>query len=155
MKASAPAASRAAATDDLVTFRVGRQWLGLPVATVQEVLTAQRLAPVPLAPPAVAGFLNLRGQIVTAIDLRTALGEPPDPSADAPETFDVVVRDDDELFALVVDGIGDVITIAAAECDAPPATLAGSWAAACAGAVRRERDVLLILDLARILRADA
>lgn len=149
----------APAGGDHVTFRVGRQWLGLPVATVQEVLVAQRLAPVPLAPPVVAGFLNLRGQIITAVDLRVALGvvsagasgDAPAPGAPAP--YDVVVRDGDELFALLVDEVGDVLPVAAAEVTAVPATLGAAWRTACGGAVRRTHDVLLVLDLPRLLRA--
>ena len=140
-------------TRDHVTFRVGHQWVGLPVETVQEVLVAQRLAPVPLAPPAVAGFLNLRGQIVTAVDLRTGLATGPS-VADA-AVFDVVVRHDDELFALLVDEVGDVLPLAGADVGAPPPALRDPWRAACSGAVRRDHDVLLVLDLPRLLRIDA
>ncbi|HEY0779721.1 MAG TPA: chemotaxis protein CheW [Gemmatirosa sp.] len=142
------------ATRDHVTFRVGQQWVGLPVETVQEVLVAQRLAPVPLAPRAVAGFLNLRGQIVTAVDLRTGLAvEGRAPGADD-AVFDVVVRDDDELFALLVDEVGDVLPLADADVGPPPTTLRDPWRSACAGAVRRDADVLLVLDLPRLLRID-
>ncbi|MCH6555004.1 MAG: chemotaxis protein CheW [Chloroflexi bacterium] len=63
--------------DGFVTFRVAEQWLGIPVVLVQEVLVEQRISPVPLSPDEVAGFLNLRGQIVTAIELRARLGLPP------------------------------------------------------------------------------
>ena len=62
-----------------VTFRLDGQWLGVPVVLIQEVLTGQRVTPVPLSPPEVEGFLNLRGQIVTAVDLRSVLGLPPRP----------------------------------------------------------------------------
>lgn len=141
------------AARDHVTFRVGHQWVGLPVGTVQEVLVAQRLAPVPLAPPAVAGFLNLRGQIVTAVDLRTGLATRGDAPGEA--RFDVVVRHDDELFALLVDEVGDVLPLADADVGPPPAALRDPWRAACAGAVRRDHDVLLVLDLPRLLRLDA
>lgn len=146
---------------DHVTFRVGRQWLGLSVAAVQEVLAAQRLAAVPLAPAAVAGFLNLRGQIVTAVDLRTLLGgplggpmtsTPDDVDAGTSSRCDVVVRDGDELFALLVDEVGDVVPVAAADVRPLPSTLSGAWRAACAGALRRPHDVLLVLDLPQLLR---
>ena len=151
--------SAAAAARDHVTFRVAHQWLGLPVSAVQEVLVAQRLAPVPLAPSAVAGFLNLRGQIVTAVDLRTGLSGPrgalaADPAHDAPTEapFDVVVRHDDELFALLVDEVGDVLPFSARDVADPPPTVRDPWRAVCAGAVRRAHDVLLVLDLPRLLQ---
>ena len=140
-----------AGTATLVTFRVAGQWLGLPVDAVQEVLTAQRLAPVPLAPPETAGLLNLRGQIVTAVDLRIALGEPARPVDD--ERFDIVVRDDDELFALAADAVGDVIAVEPDRFESLPTTLAPHWRAASAAAIRRDDDVLLVLDLGRVLRA--
>lgn len=147
-------AARDVASRGHVTFRVGHQWVGLPVETVQEVLVAQRLAAVPLAPPAVAGFLNLRGQIVTAVDLRTGLASVPRTAADDGAVFDVVVRDDDELFALLVDEVGDVLPLARADVGPPPPALRDPWRAACSGAVRRDHDVLLVLDLPRLLRID-
>ncbi len=145
-----------AKTHDHVTFRVAHQWVGLPVHAVQEVLVAQRLAPVPLAPGAVAGFLNLRGQIVTAVDLRVALVGAPVLQAnvsDDAEHFDVVVRDDGELFALLVDEVGDVLPFASGDVGAPPPGLRGPWRGTCTGAVRRDDDVLLMLDLPRLLSA--
>lgn len=150
---TAPARAVGVDGDALVTFHVGAQWLGLPVGSVQEVLTAQRRAVVPLAPPEIAGLLNLRGQIVTAVDLRVALGT--GARDDAAPCYDIVVRDDDELFALVVDGVGDVLPVDPDRLERPPATLAPRWAGACLAAVRRDHDVLLVLDLGRVLRAAA
>jgi purine-binding chemotaxis protein CheW len=146
-------ATAPAGTATLVTFRVAAQWLGLPVAAVQEVLTAQQLAPVPLAPPETAGLLNLRGQIVTAVELRVALGEPPRAPGD--ERYDIVVRDDDELFALAADAVGDVIAVEPDRFEPLPTTLGPRWTAACTAAVRRDDDVLLVLDLGRVLSATA
>lgn len=89
------------ATSEYVTFRLADQWIGIPVLIVQEVLVAQRIARVPMAPAAIAGFLNLRGQIVTAVDLRTTLGLP---ARDADTEFmNVVVRHESELFAFMVE----------------------------------------------------
>jgi purine-binding chemotaxis protein CheW len=86
------------------TFQVAGGLYGLPVACVHEVLRAQPLTRVPLAPPAVAGLLNLRGQIVPAVDLRALFGREP---GESPGGL-VVVRAADGLTALIVDGIGDV-----------------------------------------------
>ena len=118
----------AGATSEFVTFRLADQWLGIPVLIVQEVLVAQRIARVPMAPPTIAGFLNLRGQIVTAVDLRTALGLPAR-AADT-EYMNVVVRHESELFAFLVDEVGDVVSVADEAIDAPLATLDARWRAA-------------------------
>ncbi len=147
--------ARAAAhtsTHEYVTFALGDQWIGIPVGSVQEVLVAQRIARVPLAPAAVAGFLNLRGQIVTSIDLRTTLGLPP---REAEVTFmNVVVRHDGELFAFMVDDVGDVLAFDDDAIEDTPATLDARWRSACHGIVRREHDLLLILDVQSFLRLD-
>ncbi|MBK8249682.1 MAG: chemotaxis protein CheW [Gemmatimonadetes bacterium] len=137
---------------EFVTFRVDGQWLGVPVATVQEVLLAQRMAVVPLAPAEVAGFLNLRGQIVTALDLRTRLDMPGEPRlADA---MNVVVRHDGELFSLLVDDVGDVLAIDAEQLEPVPLTLDAGWRAVSSGIVRRDTNLLAVLDVGALLRLD-
>lgn len=139
--------------NEFVTFQVDGQWLGVPVATVQEVLLAQRMAVVPLAPAEVAGFLNLRGQIVTALDLRTRLDMPGEPRlADA---MNVVVRHDNELFSLLVDDVGDVLAIDADELEPVPLTLDPAWRAVSCGIVRRDTNLLAVLDVSALLRLDA
>jgi len=138
------------ATDvrELVTFRVAEQWFGVPVLAVQEVLVAQRVARVPLAPAEVTGLLNLRGQIVTAINLhrRMQLGIAPD---GAP--MNVVVRDGEELFAFVVDEVGDVVPVPDQAFESVPATLDTCWKGVCVGVVQRESDLLAVLDPRRVL----
>lgn len=135
---------------EFVTFRVNDQWLGVPVGIVQEVLLAQRLAVVPLAPAEVAGFLNLRGQIVTAFDLRTRLEIAGD--SDLASAMNVVVRQDDELFSLIVDEAGDVLAVDGEHVEAVPSSLDSCWRAASRGIVRRDRDLLVVLDVAALLR---
>ncbi len=149
-----PASGRGttATLSEYVTFRLADQWLGIPVDTVQEVLMAQRIARVPMAPTAIAGFLNLRGQIVTAVDVRTTLALPPrDPSH---AVMNVVVRHDGELFAFMVDDVGDVVAVNDDALDVTPPTLDARWRAACQGIVRRDDDLLLILDVQADLRLD-
>jgi purine-binding chemotaxis protein CheW len=133
---------------ELVTFRVGTQWFGLPVDTVQEVLPAQRLAGIPLAPREVAGFLNLRGQIVTAIDMHLRLDVPAS-TDEAPMV--VVVRDGAELFALLADEVDDVIAVPAAAVERAPSTLDPHWRAVAEGLVRRQHDLLVIASVPALL----
>ncbi len=137
---------------EYVTFRVHSQWMGIPVMMVQEVLTAQRIALVPLTGDAVAGFLNLRGQIVTALELRTTLELPPRP-ADA-EFMNVVVRHEDELFAFMVDEVGDVVSVTSSSIEPTPATLGARWSAVCSGIVRRESEILVVVNVPELLRLE-
>jgi purine-binding chemotaxis protein CheW len=148
----------------LVTFRLAGQWFGVPVSSVQEVLLPQPVARIPLAPRELAGFLNLRGQIVTVIDLASRLGytqrqlgqpsEPPSVGAapmDALLGMDVVVRDGGELFALHVDEVGEVVTVLANAVEPMPATLDRRWCDVCTGVVRRTQDVIMVLDTNRVV----
>lgn len=134
---------------ELVSFRVGGQLLGMPVRVVQEVLTAQRITPVPMARPEVAGFLNLRGQIVTAVDLRARLGL--SPRSDGEEAMNVVARDREELFSLLVDEVGDVIEVSADMFEPPPPTLASRWRDVCAGVYRLRGELLVSIDVPALL----
>ncbi len=137
---------------EYVTFRLADQWLGIPVMGVQEVLTSQRVARVPMAPTAIAGFLNLRGQIVTALDLRSTLGL----AARGPddEVMNVVVRHEGELFAFMVDEVGDVVSVTNQSVQPTPASLDARWRAASVGIVRREHDLLLVLSVNEVIRLE-
>lgn len=105
------------------TFHLGEELLALRVEDVQEVLMPQPLTPVPLAPGYVVGLLNLRGQILAAVDLRRRLGFPP--RQGEAENL-VVVRGSEQLMALLVDSIGDVLELPEEAWRAPPDTLAAA-----------------------------
>jgi purine-binding chemotaxis protein CheW len=134
---------------DFVTIRIGVQEFGVPVMQVRDVLRRQHLTPVPLSPRAIAGLLNLRGRIVTAIDLRERLGLPP-LSADA-ETANIVVEQDGEPYALVVDNVGDVLQIDERQFEAVPSVLDPRWRAAASAVYPTEAGLIVLLDIARLL----
>jgi purine-binding chemotaxis protein CheW len=136
------------ASDEVVTFRVGAQWFGVAVLQVQEVIGHQRIARVPLAAPGIAGLLNLRGQIVTAIDLHQRLEIL---RLTSESLMNVVVRDGDELFALIVDEVGDVAAVPPDTLEPVPASLAGAWARVCTGVVRMDQGLLAVIDVTRLL----
>jgi purine-binding chemotaxis protein CheW len=117
------------------------------VLKVQEVIRYQETTRVPLAPPEVAGLINLRGQIVTAIDLRRRLGLGARPAEDAP--LNVVVRADDGAVSLLVDEIGDVLKVPETLFEPPPATLKGPARELIRGAYKLDGRLLLILDVER------
>src|SRR5215468_4965940 len=105
------------------TFFVGGHYFGLDVLKVQEVIRYQEMTRVPLAPPEVRGLINLRGQIVTAIDLRRRLELSERPADQLP--VNVVVQTDDGAVSLLVDEIGDVLEVREKLFERPPDTLRG------------------------------
>lgn len=132
----------------LVTFWVEKMFLGVEVAQVQEVLEAQPITQVPLAPQAISGLMNLRGEIVIAMDMRRRLSVP-----DAPPDLarmNIVVRTSDGPLSLVVDQIGDVLQPNADDIEPLPATLRGPVRAFASQIVRLPDQVLLILDAEKI-----
>src|SRR5690606_35776100 len=103
------------------TFTLDGLLFGVEVATVQEVIRYQDMTEVPLARRVVRGLINLRGQIVTALDLRRRLDLSERPEGDHP--MDIVVRTDDGAVSFLVDDIGDVVEVVAASFELPPETL--------------------------------
>jgi len=148
-KTARKAAGDEAGTSEYVTAMVGNQLCGCPVLMVQDVLGPQTIARVPLAPPEVAGSLNLRGRIVTALDMRVCLNLPPRP-AELRE-MSIVVDHDGELYALAVDSVGEVVAVRDADFQRPPPTLEEGWREVATGVFRMEDRLLLVLDVARLL----
>jgi purine-binding chemotaxis protein CheW len=135
------------------TFHLGGLFLGVEVRQVQEVIRYQTMTPVPLAPPMIQGLINLRGQIVTAIDLRRRLALPPRPDDQLP--MNVVVRGDDGAVSLLVDGIGDVVEIEDDAYERPPETLSGTARELVTGVYKLRDRLLLILDTERAISLPA
>ena len=129
------------------TFLLGSHYFGIDVLNVQEVIRHQEMTRVPLAPAAVRGLINLRGQIVTAIDLRRRLGLPDRPEGALP--VNVVVRTDDGAVSLLVDEIGDVLRVPDEAFERPPEPLRGEGRELIRGAYKLHGRLLLILDTAR------
>jgi purine-binding chemotaxis protein CheW len=129
----------------LSTFLVDGQLFGVEVATVQEAVRYQAMTRVPLAPPALSGLINLRGQVITAVDLRRRLGFP-DRSADE-LPMDVIVHTNDGLVSLLVDRIGDVVEVSEEAFEEPPETLPGIARALIRGAYKLDDALLLSLDV--------
>ncbi|MDJ0948527.1 MAG: chemotaxis protein CheW [Alphaproteobacteria bacterium] len=135
--------------EEFVTITIGEQWFGVPVLTVQDVLVAQKITSIPLAPPEVAGALNLRGRIVTAIDVRQRLRLPQrDPDQ---HSMSVVVDHGGELYSLIVDSVGEVLGLNKADFERNPSTLDAVWREVSAGVYQLEGKLLLILDVERLL----
>lgn len=134
------------------TFFLDGLYFGVEVLCVQEVIRYQALTRVPLAPPVVEGLINLRGQIVTAIDLRRRLGLRPRAVDRLP--MNVVVRTVDGAVSLLVDEIGDVVDVRDAAFEPTPATIKGRATDLIAGVYKLNGRLLLTLDVARTVTLD-
>jgi purine-binding chemotaxis protein CheW len=131
------------------TFFLDSLFFGVEVQRVQEVLREQEMTRVPLAPPVVNGLINLRGQIVTAIDLRRRLELRERASDRAP--MNVVVRTDDGAVSLLVDDIGDVIKVQSDTFEPPPETLTGVTRHLIRGIHKLDTQLMLVLDIDRTI----
>lgn len=142
-----------AETSQYCTFYLDGLFFGVGVLTVQEVIRYQEMTRVPLAPAVVHGLINLRGQIVTAIDLRRQLGLRQRPADQFP--MNVVVRTDDGAVSLLVDEIGDVMEVGAENFERPPDTIHGAARDMIRGVYKLKDCLLLILDTERAVLAAA
>lgn len=138
--------------DSFCTFRLGSLNLGVEVSNVQEVIRYQPTTRVPLTSTSVHGLMNLRGQIVTAINLRSRLGLPAS-EIDTP-LMNVVVRSTDGPVSLLVDEIGDVVEVDRERFEPPPETLQGPHREFIRGAMKLDDNLLLLLDTSSVLRAE-
>ncbi|WP_432510811.1 MULTISPECIES: chemotaxis protein CheW [Kineococcus] len=134
------------------TFHLAGHLFGVEVRRVQEVLTEQPRTPAPLAPYAVAGLINLRGQVVTALDLRRRLNMPD--RAEGKVAMNVVVRAAEEVWSLLVDSIGGVIEVTDSTFEPPPDTLSGPIRELIRGAYKLDDALLLVLDVDKALEIE-
>lgn len=134
-------------THQFCTFFLEGHYFGVPVQQVQEVLRYQEMTEVPLVSRVVRGLINLRGQIITAIDLRRQLGMKDRPEKQKP--MNVIMRTDDGAYSLLVDEIGDVIEVEDNSFEPPPDTLQGIAKGMLRGVHKLPNQLLLILDSER------
>lgn len=131
----------------LATFVLDGAHYGVDVLLVQEALRSQVRTRVPLAPPGIAGLVNLRGEVVLSVDLRVRLGRKP--LADDADPMMVVVQVDGEPVSLLVDEVGDVVDVEDSQFETPPDTLAPELRELILGAYKLPTGLLLALDVAR------
>jgi purine-binding chemotaxis protein CheW len=140
-------------TKQFCTFYLAGQFFGVPVEQVQEVIRYMEITRVPLVSEVVRGLINLRGQIVTAIDLRRRLGMAERGADQWP--MNVVVRTDDGAVSLLVDDIGDVMEVAQDSYEGPPRNMLAQQKELVQGVYKLEGRLLLVLDTERALQAGA
>ncbi len=137
-----------AETKQFCTFYVNDILFGVEVLDVQEVLRYQDMTDVPLAPSEIQGLINLRGQIITAIDLRNRMNLPQRP--DGAKPMNVVIRANDEVISFLVDSIGDVLDVEEQDFEPPPRTVDDATRELVSGVSKlKEKTLMMILDAAK------
>jgi purine-binding chemotaxis protein CheW len=134
---------------EYVTVMIGNQLFGLPISRVQDVFMPDRLTRVPLSSPEIAGVLNLRGRIVTAIDMRRRLGLPPRTDGKPPMAVGIELRG--ESYGLLIDTVGEVLKLADGTGEPNPVNLDQHLARVSGGVHRLEGQLMVILDVDRVL----
>jgi purine-binding chemotaxis protein CheW len=133
---------------EYVTVTLDDQLFGLPIGRVQDVFIPDRLTRVPLASPQIAGVLNLRGRIVTAIDMRRRLGLPARDGKTPAIAVGIELKG--ESYGLLVDAVGEVMKLAKDACEVKPANLDAGLAEVTAGVYRLDGQLLVVLDIDRV-----
>jgi purine-binding chemotaxis protein CheW len=137
------------AVTEYVTTMIGGQLFGMPISRVQDVFMPERLTRVPLSSGDVAGVLNLRGRIVTAIDMRARLGLPKNDDGKPPMAVGVDLRG--ESYGLLIDSIGEVLKLADDSREVNPVNLDPRLTRMASGVHRLEGQLMVVLDVDRIL----
>ena len=136
-------------TTEYVTLLIAEQLFGVQVKLIHDVFSPQALTPVPLAAPEVAGVLNLRGRIVTAVDARVKLGLPPrEPEA---PMMAVGVEKNGESYGILIDSVGEVLRLNVADFESNPANLDACWQTVSGGVYRLDGKLLVVLDIDKII----
>lgn len=131
-----------------VTLTIAGQLFGIPVLDVHDVLKDQRINFIPLAPNEVAGSLNLRGRIVTAIDMRRRLGAAPDEAHKS--SMSLVVENHGEMYSLMVDSVGEVLSLPNSRFEKTPPTVEANWRDVARGVFRLEKSLMIVLDVEKL-----
>jgi len=137
-------------TKQFVTMNVDGQLFGIPVLTVQDILRPQKITSIPLSPPEILGSINLRGRIVTVINMRARLHLPEHENVD--ECMQVVVDHKDDQYSLVVDSVGEVLTLPLADFETSPPNMESNWLEVSLGIYRLKTNLMVVLDIENLLR---
>jgi len=145
-----PINSKETHTAELLTCRVGEQWIGFRVQQVREVVKQQLRTHMPKAPDAVAGLINLRGRVITELEVRQVIGLP---KREEHEPFHVAIVEtmSGEDFGLIVDDVGEVITMDEGAFEPTPQSLAMVWRQVSDGVLKLQDRVLVLVNVDRII----
>tara|TARA_B100000315_G_scaffold260510_1_gene322484 strand:+ start:5522 stop:6004 length:483 start_codon:yes stop_codon:yes gene_type:complete len=136
--------------EEYVTFKIDGQLFGISVLQVQDILKPEDIAFVPLAPPEVKGSINLRGRIVTVIDVRVRLGL--SATLLGEDSMGVTVEHQNELYTMLVDEIGEVLNLNPDHREKVPGTMDPTWREFAEAIFQLEDDLMIVLDVGQLLR---
>lgn len=140
--------------DDFLSFTVGDQMFGISILKVRDILRPKNITAIPMAPPHIKGSINLRGRIVTLISLRTCLGMNQRAAAEdgqVPTDMGITIEHDDDLYALLVDSMGNVISLSADGLENLPGMLDPLWREFSLGVYRLEGALMVVLDPEKLI----
>jgi len=135
---------------ELLTCLVGDQWIGLKVQNVREVVTKQLRTEMPLSPDCVMGLINLRGKVITEIEVRTVVGLP-HRDEDKPLHVAIVETDNGEDFGLIVDNVGAVVELDLDNFESTPRSLSPAWLQVSEGVMKQEDRVIVVVNVDRFI----
>jgi len=135
---------------ELLTCRVGEQWIGFKVQQVREVVNRQRRTEMPMSPDAVAGLINLRGKVITELDVRRVVGLD-DREKDTPFHVAIVETSSGEDFGLIVDDVGEVVVMNDDLFESTPRSLDAVWRQVSDGVLKQENRVLVLVNVDRFI----
>jgi purine-binding chemotaxis protein CheW len=138
-----------ATLEQFLRVRSGGQLFGIPVVRVRDVLKPQRITKIPLASPEIVGFMNLRGRIVTVVDLSKRLRM--ESVEEEGKKMFVVVESEDDLYCLQVDSVGDTQTLPIADFEKNPENMEQSWKDLSRGVFKLDKELMLVLDISNLL----
>ncbi len=136
-----------------LVIRLDGQLFGMRVETIEDILSPQKISPIPLAPPEVVGSLNLRGRVVTVIDLRVKLGMEYNRNDNVPHRS-VVVDSKGHLYSFIVDEVSEVMDIDSSKIAHNPENLSEEWQSASSGVFSLDNELMVILDVTKLLADD-
>jgi len=139
-----------AAKIQILTVFLGGQVFGIPTHSIQDVIRPVQMTQVPLAPEHIKGVSNLRGRIMTVIDLRERINEKP---ADTQKSMNVVVEQKGEIYSILVDRVGDVIDIEDSKIEPPPESLNAMWRNVLDGVYQADQKLILILNAVNVIES--
>ncbi|MDX8409911.1 MAG: chemotaxis protein CheW [Mariprofundales bacterium] len=135
---------------ELLTCRVGEQWIGFRVQNVREVVTKQLRTEMPLAPDCVMGLINLRGKVITEIEVRLVVGLPPR-GEDQPLHVAIVETSNGEDFGLIVDDVGEVAELDFDSFESTPRSLGQVWIQVSEGVMKQKDRVIVVVNVDRFI----
>ena len=135
----------------ILIVHIGDYYFGAPIHAIQDVIQRSPTTPVPMAPGNIIGLLNLRGHIVTEIDVARTLGLDAEALRQSDKGYSVVINRNDEMYSLVFEGIGDVIDVTSDAIERIPDTVSRAWLDLTQGVFRMKEKLVVVLDFDRLL----